>query len=69
MLGRYQIDELLEDVEPADLPAVFKAASEAGMPKQGEADPTGCDGIRALASVIAGRIGPREPGPEKAAAE
>jgi hypothetical protein len=70
MLGRYQMGELLRDAEVADLAAVFTAASQAGEPKQDAQDDTiGCDGIRALASVIAGRIGPRPPGPEKDAAE
>jgi hypothetical protein len=70
MLGRYQMAELVgDDADAVDLAAVFTAASRAGKPKKElPLDNVGCDGIRVLASVIAGRIGPAGRDEEGAAA-
>jgi len=64
MLGRYQMAELLGDA--VELETVFEAARHAEDTEQGvTADTSGCDGIRALASVIAGRIGPARRGQDE----
>ena len=69
MLGRYQMAELVGDADAVELAAMFKSAQLAGQPRQeSPADVAGCDGIKALASVIAGRIGPARSGMESAAA-
>jgi len=59
MLGRYQMAELLGEAGSVRLATVFETARQAGKPKPDvPTDTIGCEGIRALASVIAGRIGP-----------
>ncbi|HEY2619190.1 MAG TPA: patatin-like phospholipase family protein [Acetobacteraceae bacterium] len=70
MLGRYQMAELVgDDAKPAELATMFETARVAGLPSQKPpADAAGCDGIRVLASVIAGRIGPSRGVAETAAA-
>ena len=70
MLGRYQMSELVGDADTEELATMFKTARLSGQPKQEfPADAAGCDGIRALASVIAGRIGPSKVDAASAAAE
>ena len=69
MLGRYQMAELVGDADTVELAAMFKSAQLAGQQRQeSPADAMGCDGIKALASVIAGRIGPPKVNAESAAA-
>jgi hypothetical protein len=68
MLGRYQMAELTGDADTMQLADIFRSARQAGQPRQ-ETAAAGCDGIRALASVIAGRIGPAHGGKDVAAAE
>jgi hypothetical protein len=69
MLGRYQMAELVGNADTVELAAMFKSAHLAGQPRQeSPADTAGCDGIRALASVIAGRIGPSKVNAASAAA-
>ncbi len=58
ILGRYQMAELIGDADTVELAAMFKTARLAGQPRQEvPLDGVGCAGIKALASVIAGRIG------------
>ena len=69
MLGRYQMAELVGDADTVELAAMFRSAKVAGQPRQEPpVDAGSCDGIKALASVIAGRIGPARSGTESAAA-
>jgi hypothetical protein len=69
MLGRFQMAQVLGDAETVELATMFEAASSAGKARKEPAvDAGGCDGFRALASVIAGRIGPPKVDPEIAAA-
>lgn len=69
MLGGHQMGEIIQAVKDGDLPGIFEAAARQAPPPQPQTDAAGCDGIRTLASVIAGRIGPPRGSAESAAAD